>query len=73
MSNENKENTDQQKNEDLELNSETSEKEFNRELDLIKMYEKTDMKFIYFSSVTIKSDTKYFEHKNRMEIFIKKS
>ena len=31
------------------------------------------MKFIYFSSVTIKSDTKYFEHKNRMEIFIKEN
>jgi nucleoside-diphosphate-sugar epimerase len=51
--------------------SETSDFEFNREFELIEMYEKTDMKFVYFSSVTINNNTKYFEHKKRMEDFIK--
>lgn len=58
-------------------NSSTSDElEYSRELNLIKSFEKTDKKFIYFSTCSIYDSTlgesMYIQHKKNIEMEIKK-
>jgi len=50
--------------------SEVSKDEFNREFELIRSQKTTNMKFVYFSSININNNSRYFEHKKEMEYFI---
>jgi nucleoside-diphosphate-sugar epimerase len=49
---------------------EDRETEYKRELDLIESLKDTDLKFIYFSTVSINNKRRYFEHKRQVELFI---
>lgn len=50
--------------------SECSSNAFQREMDLIKSYDNTKMKFVYFSSINIENKTEYFKHKKNIENYI---
>ena len=49
---------------------EDNDKEYKREFDLIKLNSNTNKKFIYFSTIDINNDRKYFLHKKQIEEFI---